>query len=144
MTPSPPGTHSRVRPAGRAPCAFRPSGALERLEGAAHPAVYHVSFACPCGEEHPGLVAHDDLDWAPLGFRAGEFLNLMTARLEAAEVELGDLAARRIQSGEWPWSFFCYPEQRPRPVFPSSFRLIAEGGRGVGSRCAARCVTGCR
>jgi hypothetical protein len=106
--------------------------ALERLEGAAHPAVYHVSFACPCGEEHPGLVAHDDLDWAPLGFRAGEFLNLMTARLEAAEVELGDFAARRIQSGEWPWSFFCYPEQRPRPVFPSSFRLIAEGGRGVG------------
>ena len=111
--------------------------ALERLEGAAHPAVFHVSFACPCGEEHPGLVAHDDLDWAPLGFRAGEFLNLMTARLEAAEVELGDLAARRIQSGEWPWSFFCYPEQRPRPVFPSSFRLIAEGGRGVG--VAVRC-----
>ena len=30
-----------------------------------------------------------------------------------------DLAARRIRAGEWPWSFFCYPEERPRPVFPS-------------------------
>jgi hypothetical protein len=111
--------------------------ALERLPGAAHPVVYHVEFACPCGEEHPGLVAHDDLDWAPLGFRAGEFLNLMTSRLEAVETELGDLTARRIEAGEWPWSFFCYPEQRPRPVFPSSFRLLAEGGRGVG--LAVRC-----
>ena len=63
---------------------------LERLPGASHPAVYQVAFACPCGEEHPGLVAHDDLDWAPLGLAAGEFLNLMTARLEAVEVELGD------------------------------------------------------
>ena len=84
--------------------------ALERLPGAAHPVVYHVEFACPCGEEHPALVAHDDLDWAPLGFGAGEFLNLMTSRLEAVDGELGDLAARRIGAGEWPWSFFCYPE----------------------------------
>ena len=41
--------------------------ALERLPGAAHPAVYRVLFACRCGEEHPGLVSHDELDWAPLG-----------------------------------------------------------------------------
>jgi hypothetical protein len=61
----------------------------------------------------------------------------MTSRLEPVEGELGDLAARRIEAGEWPWSFFCYPEQRPRPVFPSAFRLIAEGGRGVG--VAVRC-----
>jgi hypothetical protein len=110
---------------------------LERLPGAEHPVVYRVSFACPCGEEHPGLVAHDDLDWAPLGFEAGSFLNLMTSRVEAVSTELGDLAARRIESGEWPWSFFCYPEQRPRPVFPSSFFLLAEGGRGIG--VAVRC-----
>jgi hypothetical protein len=103
---------------------------LERLEGAAHPAVYRVSFDCPCGEEHPGLVTHEDLDWAPLGFQAGTFLNLMTARLEEAGTELGDLAVRRIQSGEWPWSFFCYPEERPRPVFPSSFFLLAPGWQG--------------
>jgi hypothetical protein len=110
---------------------------LERLPGATHPVVYRIDFACPCGEEHPGLVAHDDLDWAPLGFRGGEFLNLMTARLEPVHTELADLAVRRIESGEWPWSFFCYPEQRPRPVFPSSFLLLAQGGSGVG--VAVRC-----
>ncbi len=112
---------------------------LERLEGTAHPAVYRVTFDCPCGEEHPGLVGHDDLDWAPLGFDAGRFLNLMTARLEAVGAELGDLAALRIQSGQWPWSFFCYPEERPRPVFPSSFFLIAPGGRGEQLGLAVRC-----
>jgi hypothetical protein len=114
---------------------------LERLDGAAHPAVYRIVFDCPCGEEHPGLVSHDDLDWAPLGFRAGWFVNLMTARLETVERELGDLSARRIEAGDWPWMFFCYPEARPRPVFPSSFFLLAPGeqrGRlGVGVRCPA-------
>ena len=44
--------------------------ALERLPGATHPAVYRVRFECSCGEEHPGLVSHDDLDWAPLGGQA--------------------------------------------------------------------------
>ncbi len=116
--------------------AFR---ALERLPGAAHPAVYRISFACPCGDEHPGLVSHDDLDWAPLGFGAGAFLNLMTARVEAVGDELGDLAARRIGAGELPWSFFCYPEERPRPVFPSAFFLLApgDGSLGLAVRCPA-------
>ena len=70
----------------------------------------------------------------------GAFSNLMTSRLAPVEDELGDLAARRIQAGEWPWSFFCYPEGRPRPVFPSSFFLLApaEGGEsGSGWRSAA-------
>src|SRR5712692_6443830 len=98
------------------------------LPGSPLPAVYPISFECTCGEEHPGLVAHDELDWAPLGLAAGEFLNLMTARLETAADELADLAAHRIQRGSWPWSFFCYPEERPRPVFPSSFWLLAPGG----------------
>ena len=89
---------------------------LERLPGAAHPAVYQVRFECVCGEEHDGLVTHVDLDWAPLGLGDGLFLNLMTSRLEPVEGELSDLAARRIQAGEWPWSFFCYPEDRPRPA----------------------------
>jgi hypothetical protein len=112
---------------------------LERLPGAAHPAVYRVEYACGCGEHHPGLVPHDDLDWAPLGLAAGRFLNLMTARLEDTGHELGDLAARRIGAGEWPWSFFCYPEERPRPVFPSSFLLLVpgDGWIGVAVRCPA-------
>ena len=105
---------------------------LERLPGAASPAVYKISFACECGGEHEGLVAHDELDWAPLAGSEAPFLNLMTARLESAALELLEHAARRIQSGEWPWSFFCYPEERPRPVFPSAFRVLAGGGEELG------------
>ncbi len=112
---------------------------LERLPGPSHPAVFGISFECACGKEHPGLVSHDELDWAPLGLGEGVFLNLMTARLDPLEDELADLAARHIQAGEWPWSFFCYPEERPRPVFPSSFFLLApaQGGEAVG--IAVRC-----
>jgi hypothetical protein len=105
---------------------------LERLPGASHPAVYRVTFSCLCGEDHDGLVTHDQLDWAPLSGSEGAFLNLMTARLEPVASELLDLAARRIQAGEWPWSFFCYPEERPRPVFPSAFLALAPGDEEVG------------
>jgi hypothetical protein len=112
---------------------------LERLPGAAHPAVYSVRFACTCGEEHPALVSHDELDWAPLGLASGLFLNLMTSRLDDLAVELVDLAARRIGAGEWPWSFFCYREERPRPVFPSSFFLLAPGDPALG--LAVECPT---
>jgi hypothetical protein len=110
---------------------------LRRLPGASHPAVYHVRFSCPCGDDHDGLVSHDELDWAPLGLGTGLFLNLMTARLEPAAAELADAALRRLEAGEWPWSFFCYPEERPRPVFPSAFVLLAPGDRSVG--VAVRC-----
>ena len=112
---------------------------LERLPGAAHPVVYRVRFACSCGDEHDGLVSHDELDWAPLGLEGGVFLNLMTSRLEPVAAELGELAAARIGAGEWPWSFFCYPEERPRPVFPSAFMLLmpGEGALGLAVRCPA-------
>jgi hypothetical protein len=112
---------------------------LERLPGAAHPAVYRIRFACPCGDEHDGLVSHDELDWAPLGLAGGQFLNLMTSRVESLADELGDVAAARIKSGVWPWSFFCFPEERPRPVFPSSFFLLApgDGSLGLAVRCPA-------
>jgi len=105
---------------------------LERLPGASHPAVFKVTFSCACGNEHEGLVAHDDLDWAPLAGSETAFLNLMTSKLEAAADELLELAAAHIRAGEWPWSFFCYPEERPRPVFPSSFRALAAGGERLG------------
>jgi hypothetical protein len=112
---------------------------LERLPGAAHPAVYKITFACGCGEEHEGLVTHDELDWAPLGGADTSFLNLMTARFESADLELIDRAARSIQAGTWPWSFFCYPEERSRPVYPSAFRVLSPGGGevGVAVRCPA-------
>src|SRR2546421_219120 len=35
---------------------------LERLEGPAHPVVYHVRFACACGGEHDRLVSHQHVD----------------------------------------------------------------------------------
>jgi len=110
---------------------------LDRLPGAGHPAVFHVVFDCPCGEEHPGLVSDYELDWAPLGGAEERFLNLMTARFEVVTAELTDLAVRRILAGEWPWSFYCYPEDRPRPVFPSSFFLLApgDGSLGIAVRC---------
>jgi len=63
----------------------------------------------------------------------------MTAQLDRVVTELSDVAARRIEAGEWPWSFFCYPEDRPRPVFPSSFFLLApgDGSLGLAVRCPA-------
>jgi len=59
------------------------------------------------------------------------------ATVDPLEVELADLAARRIQAGEWPWSFFCYAEERPRPVFPSAFLVLAGREEEVG--LAVRC-----
>ena len=113
---------------------------LDELPGAQHPAVYRVDFACSCGCDHPGLVSHDELDWAPLGLESSTpFLNLMTSRVEPVGNELGDLAAARIGAGEWPWSFYCWPEERPRPVFPSSFKLLAPAERGDAVGLAVRC-----
>ncbi len=110
---------------------------VERLPGSAHPAVYEVRFSCPCGEEHAGLVAHDELDWAPIGPTEERFFNIMTGRLELAADELVEQSAGLIRRGFWPWCFFCYAEERPQPLFPSAFRLIApDAGRMV---LAARC-----
>jgi hypothetical protein len=113
---------------------------LQQLPGAEHPAVFRVEFACGCGAEHPGLVTHDDLDLAPLGLcDETAFLNLMTSRVESLAGELGELAATRIGAGEWPWSFFCWPEDRPRPVYPSAFTLLAPSERGDRVGVAVRC-----
>jgi hypothetical protein len=113
---------------------------LQQLAGAEHPAVYRVEFSCGCGSDHLGLVTHDDLDLAPLGLSDDTaYVNLMTSRVEHLGTELGDLAAARIKAGEWPWSFFCWPEDRPRPVFPSAFTLIAPASGGDRVGVAVRC-----
>ena len=101
---------------------------LTRLPGPEHPVVYEIDFACCCGERHPALVTQADLDWAHLGTTADlTFRNLMTARDDPLSAELVDDSATRIGAGEWPWSFYCHLEGRPRPVTPSSFALIAPG-----------------
>jgi len=113
---------------------------IAQLPGAEHPAVFQVDFDCGCGGRHPGLVSHDELDWAPLGLQEeGVFLNLMTATLDPVDGELADLAATRIKAGEWPWSFFCYPEERPRPIFPSAFILLAPASDRSAVGIAVRC-----
>jgi hypothetical protein len=115
---------------------------LEQLPGAQHPTVFCVQFECGCGEDHPGLVTHEDLDWSPLGLHdETQYLNLMTSRVEAVASEFSELAASRIKAGEWPWSFFCWPEERPRPVYPSAFKLLApvagDDRVGLAVRCPA-------
>ncbi len=114
--------------------------ALDRLPGPTRPAVFSVVFACSCGGVHPGLVTHDELDIAPLGIGvSGTFRNLMTAQDDSVEAELSNLAASRIRAGEWPWSFFCCLEAKPRPITPSAIALITpeEGRFGVAVRCPA-------
>jgi hypothetical protein len=113
---------------------------LDELPGPNRPAVYRIVFACGCGDEHPGLVTHGELDVAPLGLEEERaFVNLMTSHTDLLAAELTELAAARIKAGEWPWSFFCWPEDRPRPVFPSAFRLLADGAGSDRVGVAVRC-----
>ena len=113
---------------------------LEQLPGAEHPAVYRIEFDCGCGRDHAGLVTHNDLDWAPLGLQdETSFVNLMTSRTQPLGFELTELAATRIKAGEWPWSFFCWPEERPRPVYPSAFKLLAPAASGDRVGLLVRC-----
>ncbi|HZO49160.1 MAG TPA: hypothetical protein VFB26_03355 [Gaiellaceae bacterium] len=115
---------------------------IERLPGATHPVVFRVVFSCACGDEHVGLLTQAELDWEPLGLEPGlTFVNLMTSRRDDVSAELGELALAHLRAGEWPWSFFCYPEERARPVTPSHFALLApsaglrRGLVGVAVRC---------
>ena len=106
---------------------------IEQLPGSLHPVVYRIVFACACGEHHPALLTHTDLDWAPLFSASSElecdrtFLNLMTGRHDDLTTELTAVVLRHLEAGEWPWSSFCYLEQRPRPITPSSFVVVAPG-----------------
>lgn len=130
----------------RLPCPERGTAAvrlsafreIDRLPGPAHPSIFRVVFLCACGEEHVALVAHDALDWAPLGFDDGSlFVNLMTSRSDELASELVALASSHIHRGEWPWCFFCSREGAPRPVTPSAFRRLAPatGAVAVAVRC---------
>jgi hypothetical protein len=112
---------------------------VERLPGSVHPAVYEVRFSCPCGGEHPGLVTHDELDWAPISPSDERFYNVMTGRLEPAAADLVEQSVGMIRRGSWPWCFFCFAEERPQPLFPSAFRLMApnHGRMLLAARCPA-------
>jgi hypothetical protein len=117
--------HCPARPGGelvRVPLsAFR---SVERLPGAAHPAVYRITYDCSCGEVHPGLASHRDLDYGPLEPVELEFQNLLTGRSEPVADELADLARAQVQRGNWPWRLYCSRESRLKPVFPSSLLRV--------------------
>jgi hypothetical protein len=61
----------------------------------------------------------------------------MTSHDDSLATELQDLAATRIGAGEWPWSFFCRHEGRPRAMTPSALALVApgDGSFGIAVRC---------
>jgi hypothetical protein len=105
--------------------------------------VYRVVFACPCGASTSALVGHDALDWAPLGLGRGlTYVNLMTSRRDDACRRADGPRVARIGRGEWPWCFFCYLEDAPRPVTPSAFRLLAPCAATVA--VAVRCPSAAR
>lgn len=110
---------------------------VEQLPGVRRPAVFDIRFSCPCGGEHPGLLTHRDLDWSPLGGTAEAFFDVMTGRFESVYDMLVDEAAHRITHGRWPWTFFCVAETKPRPAYPSAFRVLepAHGRMVVAVRC---------
>lgn len=116
---------------------------IRRLRGAAHPAVFRVEYDCPCGDRHEALVAHDQLDWEPLGTDSAEtFTDLLTGRRELLATELVEHATSQLRRGAWPWTFWCHPEGAVRPGFPSALRFITPehgyDGERVGTlvRCA--------
>jgi hypothetical protein len=111
---------------------------LERLEGTAHPVVYRIRFACRCGDEHDGLVTHDELDWAPLGLDGGVFLNLMTAKLEPSRPSSAIVRCAH-QGGGVAVELLLLPGGAAAPGFPSSFFLLTpgDGTLGLAVRCPA-------
>jgi hypothetical protein len=97
---------------------------IERLPGAAHPAVFRVTYRCDCGDDHVGLVAHDDLDYGPIAGAPVVFRNLVTGRTEPVADELLEHARAQVQRGNWPWRLLCGREAALKPVFPSSLVLV--------------------
>ena len=104
---------------------------IERLPGPAHPALYRSCIAARAATS----TSPSSVTTTSTGPRSGStdavtYVNLMTSRRDDLSAELADLASLRSASGEWPWSFYCYLEDVPRPVTPSSFRLLEPVGPG--------------
>src|SRR3990170_1757006 len=71
---------------------------LERLPGAAHPAVYGVRFSCNCGEVHSGLVSQEHVDVPFYSDREVEVIEHVFAR--GGEEQVAALADE-LASGEY-------------------------------------------
>jgi hypothetical protein len=117
--------HCPQRPQGDLrPVALSRFRSIERLPGAAHPAVFQVTYHCDCGDDHVGLMAHDDLDYGPIAGEPVVFRNLLTGRSEPIAGELLEHARLQVQKGNWPWRLYCGEEGVLKPVFPSSLALV--------------------
>ena len=136
--------HIRVPERGESRVALSAFRTLEPLAGTAHPVVYRIRFACPCGDEHDGLVSHDELDWAPLGLDSGVFLNLMTSRVEPVAAELGELAAARIEAGSGPGASSAIRRSGRGRCSRRRSSCSPQATARSASRCAARPAGGRR
>ena len=81
--------------AGRAHVALSSFRLLERLPGAAHPAVYRVRFACGAATSTSASSPTTTSTGRRSGVSGGAFLDLMTSRTRDAADELLDVAPRR-------------------------------------------------
>jgi hypothetical protein len=63
----------------------------------------------------------------------------MTSRPDDLSDELLAIALAQIGRGTWPWTFYCYLEDTPRPVTPSAFRFLVpcHDALGMAARCPA-------
>lgn len=116
---------------------------IKRLRGASTPAVFRVSYDCPCRDRHESLVTHDTLDYKPLATEStSTFTNLLTGSRELLGVEMSELAGFHIRQGKWPWTFYCHPESALRPGFPSALRMVTPHDRtGESLGVLVRCYT---
>ncbi len=64
----------------------------------------------------------------------------MTSRPDDLSDELRAIASAQIGRGAWPWSFYCYLEDTPRPVTPSAFRFLVPCAEALGmAACCPAC-----
>ena len=82
-------------------------------------------------------VAHDELDWAPLGSAAGVFLNLMTSRLADAGAELADPAAATDRGGGMAVELLLLPGGAAAAGVPVLVRRRRSGARRSRRRSAS-------
>ena len=112
---------------------------IERLPGAAHPAVFRVTYRCDCGDDHVGLVSHDDLDYAPIGAAERRVPNLLTGRTGAGRGRAARAGPEPGAEGQLAVAAVLRPRGEAEagvPVQPDAWsaRPRAELG-GVAMRC---------
>ena len=84
---------------GRRACGSRASAGSRSCPARSIPRVYRVEFDCGCGAAHPGLVTHDELDWAPLGLHDADAVPEPDDLAHGGDVERARRARRDAHQG---------------------------------------------